>query len=206
MNVQQQIAAEVAARYGIPVQPDAVQLIPIGKRALHVEYLWRDGKLQAVETQQNAVRTAINARWRQHEHGKRLAKAKKAEQPRKEHPAIAEAKVRAAFIREMAAQGATMDLIAQHMGITENSARKYCDKYGIKAARRKSGCISKSDERYQRTMAFAGAGDKTIRQIADFLGISWPASQKYCKKRGIPFVITGPQNARHRPCGVEGAA
>jgi|GEM_PF-5588942 len=44
-------------------------------------------------------------------------------------------------------------------------------------------------ERLERTMGFAGKGDKTVRQIADFLGISWNAAQNYCRLRQIPYRV-----------------
>lgn len=184
----EQIAAEVSARYGLPASPAAVKIIPQGQMASGREYRWDGHQLKDVTgtTAKDSMRAAINARWRQHEHGKRLARAKKAEEPRALHPQIIRSQERQALTLQLIAQGYTTADLAAHFKTAPNTMRKFLAKWGMKAnpAPRKP---RKSTARLAKLNEFAGAGDKTIREIADFLGIGWKAAQTYCINNKVPY-------------------
>lgn len=182
----EQIAEDVSRRYGLPVSPDAVKIIPQGQMATVQQYVWTGNQLKLADgtTAKDTMRAAINARWRQHEHAKRLARAK--DEPRKVHPQIIRSQERQAITRQLIEQGYTTEQLAAHFKTERNTMRKFLAKWGMKAnpAPRK---VRKNVQRLADLQAFTANGDKTIRDIADFLGIQWKAAQTYCINNGIPY-------------------
>ena len=185
----EQIAADVAARYGLPVAPDAVKFIPQGKMASNREYRWDGHQLKDVTgtTAKDSMRAAINARWRQHEHGKRLARAKKAEQPPKVHPNVEYSQRRQAEARAMAAAGATYDDIATRWGVTQPFVRKFCNKHKITVKKKVGGRQATAPDRLARVLAFAGDGTRYLGEIAEFMGVTKKAASQYLRDKGIPY-------------------
>lgn len=185
MKHEQIVAQEVASRYGVPVQPDAVKIIPQGQMATAVNYRWDGFQLKNIEST-NPLRDAKDAMWKNAQRSKRLAKAKA---PPKVHPQIIRSQERQDETRALVAKGADYAELAAHFGVTESNIRKFCSKWKIKVKPRLSGRAAKREERRAMVMAFAGAGDKTIRQIADYLGCTWTAAQLYCRQREIPYRV-----------------
>jgi hypothetical protein len=181
------IAAEVQARYGVPVQPDAVKIIPQGHMATAVNYRWDGFQLKNIEST-NPLRDAKNAMWKNAQRSKRLTAAPK--EP-KIHPQIIKSQERQAETAALVAKGYDCADLAAHYGCTENQMRKFCNKWKIKVTRKPSlsGRAARRDERRAKVMEFPGAGDKTIRQIADYLGCTWSAAQNYCTARKIPYRV-----------------
>lgn len=112
----EQIAADVSARYGIPVAPDAVKIIPQGVSAHGVEYLWDGRELKA---------TGENRSWK----GQIKAEADRAKR-RKHHNNVAKANdtriricvERIKKVRALADQGMTARQIADALGDTNDHA------------------------------------------------------------------------------------
>lgn len=185
----EQIAEDVARRYGIPVAPDAVKIIPQGQMASGREYRWDGHQLKDVTgtTAKDSMRAAINARWRQHEHAKRLARAKKAEEPPKPHPSVIKAEQRLATVKAMIRDGAKLDGIAAFLGTSEKSARQYCHRHKI-APPLKKRSKAEDAKRLARVRKFAANGDKTMKEIAAFLGVKAEYISPYIYRHGIPYA------------------
>lgn len=189
MTRAEAIAKEVSRRYGLPVAPDAVKFIPQGQMATVQQYVWTGTQLKLADgtTAKDTMRAAINARWRQHEHGKRLARAKKAEQPPKVHPSVEYSQRRQAEARAMAAAGATYDDIATWWGVTQPFVRKFCNKHKIAVKKKVGGRQASAPDRLARVLAFAGDGNRYLGEIAEFMGVTKKAASQYLRDKGIPY-------------------
>lgn len=185
----EQIAADVSARYGLPVAPNAVKIIPKGQMATQRQYAWDGHQLKDVTgtTARDSMRAAINARWRQHEHSKRLARAKKAEEPPKPNPQAIKAQARREAVIGMIKDGATLSDVAAYLGLGEKAARQYCHRNEIKPPLKKRS----RDQERARLLAvrkFAAKGDKTMREIAEFLGVKHECISPYVYRNKIPYA------------------
>ena len=193
------IAAEVAARYGVTVKPEAVQIIPRGISGTP-PYVWdgRKGLVQMTPQEPgHAIRAQMTAAWRERQRKIRLSKAAKVKQPKTEAQLNREhfgrmqavAAERAEGIRNRAANGATLDDIAAHMGITRNSAAKYCARYNIKPTPRdvRSPLVA---QRLAKVRAFMADGSKTVADVATLLKTSWKNAQGYCRRHNLEPVRT----------------
>lgn len=193
-----QVAAEVAARYGVQVMPDAVQIIPRGVSS-HPGYVFRGNSLVPIvdEGPSTAMKRLINGSWKEAARKRRVMAAKareagkqKERKPRDTSAMQAAAEARRAQVADMAAKGATIKQIAGYFGILEKSAAKYCRDNGITVMRgaKVNGPKVKAADRRRSVMEFAGAGDKTSAEIAAFLGVSLNTAYNYIKRQGIPFI------------------
>lgn len=181
----EQIAADVSARYGIPVAPNAVKIIPQGVTSEAPRYVWNGRELKAIDPQENPIRRMMNAQYNSRRKGEKLAKAEK---PRSIHPQIIRSQERQAETLQLIAQGYTVKDLAAHYKIAENTARKFLAKWGMKASPSQNVTRKpKMHDRIAKLHEFTKDGDKTIRDVADFLGISWKAAQTYCINHGIPY-------------------
>lgn len=181
----EQIADDVSARYGLPVSPDKVQIIPQGVMADAPTYVWTGSKLEAVEPQQNPIRKLMNA---QYNAMKRAARLKKADTPKKPNHAKVYSEKRQAEARAMAASGATYRDIAERWGVTQPFVRKFCNKHGIKVTRNISGRAAVAPDRLERVLAFAAGGDRYLGEFAEFMGVSKKAASQYLRDKGIPYL------------------
>ncbi len=180
----EQIAAEVSARYGIPVSPAAVKIIPAGQMATHVEYVWNGRELKAIEPQENPIRRMMNAQYKSRKAGERIAKAPK---PFKVHPNVEYSQKRQAEARAMAAEGATYDDIATRWNVSQPFVRKFCNKHKIVVRKKIGGRVSVAPERLARVTAFAGDGNRYLGEIAEFMGVTKKAASQYLRDKGIPY-------------------
>lgn len=196
------IAAEVAARYGVTVSPDAVQIVPRGVSSFP-GYIYEGTQLVPIvkRPRGEAIKEKISASWREAARKRRVGRALRdadAEAaPKPERHKIndaariakirAQAEAKADVIRTMAARGANLDAIAKHMGVTTNSARKYCDKYRIKPAPKPTAPAVVAAERKAKVLAFCEGGQRTVEEVADMLGCTRNAAQKYLTLHGIAY-------------------
>jgi predicted transcriptional regulator len=180
----EQIAADVSARYGIPVSPDAVKIIPQGQMADAPRYVWTGHKLEAIEPQENPIRRVMNAQYNARKKAAALAKADK---PKKPNAMKVYSEKRQAEARAMAAAGATYDQIAERWGVTQPFVRKFCNKHGIKVKIRTSGRRASAPDRLARVTEFAGDGNRYLGELAEFMGVSKKAASDYLRRRGIPY-------------------
>ena len=156
------IAADVSARYGVQVKPEAVQIIPRGVSSFP-GYIYQGTQLVPIvkRSRGEAIKEKISASWREAARKKRLGKALRDAQaeaaPKPEHDPAAnqlriarmkqQAEDRAAGIRAMAEGGADVGQIAAHMGITHDSAKKYLSFWKIVAKPRTSPRIEREQQR-----------------------------------------------------------
>ena len=181
---REQIAAEVSARYGIPVAPDAVKIIPQGQMATSVEYRWNGRELKNTAEQENPVRRLMNAQYTNRKRGEKI---KKAPAPKKPNAMKVYSEKRQAEARAMAAAGATYDEIANRWGVSQPFVRKFCNKHGIQVTKRTSGRQASAPDRLEKVLAFAGDGNRYLGELADFMGVSKKAASDYLRRRGIPY-------------------
>jgi DNA-binding CsgD family transcriptional regulator len=197
---QARIAQEVAARYGVPVMPDAVKIVPRGV-SIAPEYRWDGRALVAVEPKPHgqAIREKINASYKEAARKRRLAKAetltvqqvsaaRSVAMAAQIERTKALARERAEGIRAIAAlPGATYTTIGAHMGISRDSAKKYCQLYEIVPVASDNHRKAREQERLAKARAFMAGGDRTSQDLAALLGISANAAGHYIRAHGLPF-------------------
>lgn len=169
MTYEQIVAAEVAARYGLPVI-GAVQIIPRGVSGLPLP--WEAGNTWIAQRERQR---ANEARIR------RVVATQEPPAPKTRTPAPRPERLvqRDAQLRQMAAQGMTASAISQRLGITRNAVYAAARKAGVEIVRQVGGRKAKPKppkvERVKvdhtpriREMAEAGAG---TREISAAIGI-----------------------------------
>lgn len=191
------IAAEVAARYGVQVMPDAVQIIPQGVSGFP-SYVYQGNQLVAVTnpgTIGGSVKAMKAGAWREMLRKRRVMAAQARQEKATEPPRVSArqpaAEARLAQIRDMAAKGATVNQIAAYLGILVKSASKYCRENGIKAARDIRHDRYETEgraARYRRALAFGQEAPRTTDDYAEFLGLKSKTAYNYIKARGLPYV------------------
>lgn len=199
---QARVAAEVAARYGVTVSPDAVQIIPRGATSF-TGYIYEGNQLVPIvkKPRGEAIKEKISASYREAARKRRLGKALRdadeaaapKPEPRENHNEArfarikAQAEARAAGIRAMAEAGADMGKIAAHMGITYDSAKKYLAFWKIEAKPRKSPRLERELQRKAATIAMSAGGQRTIDELMEATGLSWDGTYAYLRRHKIPF-------------------
>lgn len=198
-----QVAAEVAARYGVTVMPDAVQIIPRGVSS-HPGYVYQGNSLVPIvdEGPSTAMKRLINGSWKEAARKRRVmaAKAREEAKPKERKPRDtsamqAAAEARRAQVADMAAKGATIKEIASYFGILEKSAAKYCRDNGIAVARGSARTLYETEARearYKRALAFGQEAPRTSDDYAAFLGLSKKGAYNYIKARNLPYVCNPP--------------
>jgi DNA-binding CsgD family transcriptional regulator len=199
---QARVAAEVAARYGVIVAPDAVQIVPRGVSSFP-GYIYEGNQLVPIVKQGHgdALKSRISASYREAARKRRLGKALRnaeadaAPKPERDPEANkariarmkAQAADRAATIRAMAEAGADMGQIAAHMGITYDSVKKYLAFWNIEAKPRKSPRLEREQQRKAATIALSAGGQRTIDELMEATGLSWDGTYAYLRRHKIPF-------------------
>jgi DNA-binding NarL/FixJ family response regulator len=181
--------------------PDAVKIVPRGVSSFP-GYVYDGNQLVAIDRRPggDAIREKINASYREAARKRRLTKAatgtqvvQAAQAPRK--PASrkhierikAAAEKRADEVRALAEAGATTTVIAKHMGITENSARKYCQRMKIKATPKVQRHIIAAQEKRERARALAAEGLAAF-EIADRIGVPRRRISEFLRDGGVAGV------------------
>lgn len=193
-----QVAKEVAARYGVICQPEAVHIVELG-RTCETEWVWNGSALVAKELQApgDLIRPKIDAKWRRVNQGRRLAQARQAEAQQAQEPKprrrfsgpptkIMEAAARRLeAVRAFAATGKTIPEIAKFMGVSEKGAYKYCVERGVAFARREQAAPVKKSLDDIRTKFAPMAATMTSRQIAEATGMTQKQVQQRLNLIGV---------------------
>jgi DNA-binding CsgD family transcriptional regulator len=200
-DYQARIAQEVAARYGVAVSPDAVQIVPRGVSSFP-GYVYEGNQLVPIVRQDRgeALKAKISASYREAARKRRLGRALRdadesaAPKPERVNHNEArfarireQAEARAAGIRAMAEGGADVGQIAANMGITHDSAKKYLSFWKIEAKPRTSPRIEREQQRKAATIAFSEGGQRTIDELMAVTGLSWDGTYAYLRRHKIPF-------------------
>lgn len=199
---QARIAAEVAARYGVQVMPDAVKIVPRGVSSFP-GYVYDGSQLVPIVRQDRgeALKAKISASYREAARKRRLGKALRdadeAAAPKPDRDQShnearnnrirEQAEARAANIRAMADGGADAGQIAAHMGITYDSTKKYLAFWKIEAKPRTSPRIEREQQRKAATIALSAGGQRTIDELMAATGLSWDGTYAYLRRHKIPF-------------------
>lgn len=202
------IAAEVAARYGVQVQPDAVQFVPRGVSG-YPGYVYQGNSLVPAvkEAHGHAYKRAINASWKEAARKRRVTKAREMENrapaappphtPEGEAHRIArikaKAKARADEIRARVEGGATIEDIARLLGASIKGAQSYCWRYGIKPVANSK--VAAEAKRRAQVLAFCEGGNRTVAEVAALMGNSPSAAHKYLNRHGIAYRHVMPTKA-----------
>jgi len=176
-----EIAADVAARYGVPVNPAVVTILP-ARVAIPAECYW-DEKLQRLVNSEHArdtMRRTIQAQTdaMKAARNKALASNRAKQQADKAR--------RVAALVKWAGQGVTIAGLAEHMGVTVSTAEKYARENAIPiiresrlptkdelAARRaKVAELRKQGLSVAKICVLLNAGSKAIRRDLQSMGLA----------------------------------
>ena len=206
------IAAEVAARYGIPVSPAVVQFVPRGTSGLP-EYRWDGQGINPVvkAAPGEALGRKINAAWAANRKRQRLNAADRhqaerearqariaqsADERRRKQEGIEHAKQQAIQAKQQAeaereerirafASNATLDAVAAFMGCSYRNAALYCNRRAIVfVARQKLPNEQAIKGRIARFTAAFANGD-TVAQIAVSEGLTPKSVRNFAYKHEI---------------------
>lgn len=144
MTYEQSVAEQVAARYGIPVSPEVVKVIPAGSASEAFEYPVWDGKAliypslmgEAGVALKAAQARGVSAYDRQKKFERAAAKAEAAQaaaEPKPKKPTYMD--LYQGRIATLAARGMTVLQIAEDVGIHETTCRNIIKEAGIAVQR-----------------------------------------------------------------------
>lgn len=188
---KERIAAEVAARYGVQVMPDAVQIIPQGVSGFP-GFVFDGFQLVPVVKQSRgeAMRAIKAANWRNAARQRRLARAASEEKisPAAKSPRVIAAEARLDQVRDMAAKGATVKQIAAYLGILEKSAGKYCRDHGVPVAKVEPKRKEILAAKCAAALAFGQESPRTIKDYAAFLGTNVRSAHAFVTGHDLPWV------------------
>lgn len=175
------IAAEVAAKYGIPVSPAVVKILPY-RVPIEPDFFWCEKRqaLIAKEGLDQTLRRTIHAQTEAMKaaRNKALASNRAKQQADKAR--------RVAALIKWAGDGVTIAALAEHMGVTFSTAEKYARENGIPilrenrlptkdeltARRAKVAELRKQGLSISKICAVIGAGSKAIRRDLQSMGLA----------------------------------
>lgn len=175
------IAAEVAARYGVPVNPAVVKILPY-RVAVDPGIYWCEKRQALVakeglsETLRRTIHAQTEAAKAARNKGLAVCRAKQAEGKRRRVDALI----------KWAGDGVTIAALSEHMGVTFSTAEKYARENGIPilrdkrlpskdeltARRAKVAELRKQGLSISKICAATGAGSKAIRRDLEALGLA----------------------------------
>lgn len=232
MTDVERIAAEVAARYGVAVHADAVQIVPRGVSALgagvpswseQVDAWYRNDdrgrRLKSAEggEAENCIApapevVAVGERLPAVK-AKRVRKAapKRPPVPRLRHPDLV---ARDAILRELVGQGLPLVRIAERFGVSAEVLSQDCKRLGIKVVRpvpANKGQDCRAPGRARRLareaareallarMRDLAASGLSMPQVAREMQLSYDTARKICDRAGIKTAPAVRQGSTKRP-------
>jgi hypothetical protein len=181
MTPAEQIAAEVAARYGVQVDPSIVKVLPY-RVSVDVDFFWCE-KRQALISKEGLSETLRRTIHMQTQAAKSVrAKNLAACRQRQAEKAVARANV----IRKWVGDGVTLAALAEHMGVAVSTAEKYAREHSFPmirerriptkgeliARRAKVAELRKQGLSISKICLALNAGSKAIRRDLEALGMA----------------------------------